>query len=99
MSMPIDQLFDDAAAFWSYAHDDNKFDGDRVLRLAESLKQEYSLLTGGAFNIFVDRTSIAWGEEWRARIDAALTSTTFFIPIISPRYFQRAECRRELLDF
>lgn len=69
------------------------------MRLAERLAEEYSLLTGTTFTIFVDRDDIKWGEEWRARIVHALVDTTFFIPVITNRYFDRAECRRELLEF
>ncbi|MDD9206750.1 toll/interleukin-1 receptor domain-containing protein [Georgenia sp. 10Sc9-8] len=85
--------------FWSYAHDDNELDDGRVLDLAGHLKNEYALLTGESLDIFVDREALAWGDTWRARIDGALVETTFFIPIITPRYFTREECRRELLAF
>ena len=61
--------------------------------------EEYNLLSGEPLQLFVDQESIAWGEEWRSRIDTALSQTTFFIPIITPRYFARPECRRELLEF
>ena len=61
--------------------------------------EEYNLLSGEPLNLFVDRNDIAWGEEWRARINSSLAEATFFIPIITPRYFTRPECRRELLEF
>jgi hypothetical protein len=88
-----------AAGFWSYAHDDNKLDGGAILELARLIKEEYDLLSGEPLELFVDRDSIAWGEEWRERVDSSLAQTTFFIPIITPRYFKRPECRRELLEF
>src|ERR1700722_10655224 len=88
-----------AAGFWSYAHDDNKLDGGAILELARLVKEEYNLLSGEPLELFVDRDSIAWGEEWRERIDSSLAQTTFFIPVITPRYFRRPECRRELLEF
>lgn len=88
-----------AAAFWSYAHEDDENEGGAILRLAERLAEEYSLLTGTTFTMFVDRVDIKWGEEWRTRIDHALVDTTFFIPVITNRYFDREECRRELLEF
>jgi hypothetical protein len=88
-----------AAGFWSYAHEDNKLDDGAILKLAHLVAEEYSLLSGDPLELFVDRNSIAWGEEWRNRIDSALAQTTFFIPIITPRYFARPECRRELLEF
>jgi hypothetical protein len=56
-------------------------------------------LTGRQLDIFVDRSHIVWGEAWRERISTGLMATTFFIPIITPRYFTREECRREFRDF
>jgi hypothetical protein len=87
------------AGFLSYAHEDNKLDTGAILELARLIGEEYSLISGEPLELFVDHDSIAWGEEWRKRIDAALTQTTFFIPIVTPRYFTRPECRRELLEF
>jgi hypothetical protein len=56
-------------------------------------------LSGEPLELFVDCDSIAWGQEWQKRINSSLIQTTFFIPIISSRYFKRPECRRELLEF
>jgi hypothetical protein len=88
-----------AAGFWSYTHQDNDQDDGRILRLAERIRAEYSLITGEDLELFIDREGIAWGQEWRQRIDGALDLTTLFIPVITPRYFTREECRRELLRF
>jgi hypothetical protein len=85
--------------FWSYTHEDNKLDGGAILDLSRKVMEEYNLLSGEPLKLFVDNDSIAWGQEWRARIDLALAQTTFFIPIITPRYFTRPECQRELLEF
>jgi hypothetical protein len=88
-----------AIAFWSYAREDDRADQGAVLRLADRIRDEYSLITGREITIFVDRDDIRWGQEWRERIRSALVQTTFFIALLSPRYFQRPECRKELLDF
>lgn len=85
--------------FWSYAHDDDENDGGRILRLAERLQQEYKLLTGEELELFIDRTDLLWGDDWQIRIAEALERVTFFIPIITPTYFRRPECRKELLRF
>jgi hypothetical protein len=90
---------DSAVGFWSYTHDDNILDGDSILQLSRLIMEEYNLLSGEPLDLFVDRNDLAWGEEWRARIDSSLAEATFFIPIITPRYFTRPECRRELLEF
>jgi hypothetical protein len=88
-----------SSGFWSYAHGDNELDDGAILKLADLLAQEYDLLSGAPLNLFVDRNDLAWGDEWKVRVDQALTRTTFFIPVITPRYFTRPECRRELLEY
>jgi hypothetical protein len=87
------------AGFWSYAHKDDKQVKGRIVRLADEIRDAYSLLTGDDLKVFVDREELAWGHQWRSRIDAAVQDTTFFIPIVTPRYFASTECRRELLKF
>jgi hypothetical protein len=94
-----DMASDGPAGFWSYAHEDDEQDGGRIRALAKAVKAEFSLLTGEELILFVDHDDLQWGDEWRARINEALSSTTFFIPVITPRYFAREECRLELLTF
>lgn len=88
-----------SAAFWSYAHEDDRLDQGNISALAQHLTDEYSLITGEELQLFLDRNDLNWGDEWRARIDGALTETSFFIPIVTPRYFQRSECRKEATAF
>ena len=88
-----------SSGFWSYAHDDNKLDDGAILKLASLIMNEYDLLSGKPLKLFVDQESLSWGDEWRERLNESLTRTTFFIPIITPRYFTREECRRELMEF
>ena len=82
-----------AVGFWSYTHEDDRLDGGGILRLSHLIMEEYDLLSGEPLKLFIDRNDIAWGEEWRKRVDSSLAQTTFFIPIITPRYFTRPECR------
>ena len=90
---------DAAVGFWSYTHEDDELDGGSILKLSSLIMEEYNLLSGEPLELFVDRNDIAWGGEWRTRIDSSLAEATFFVPIITPRYFTRPECRRELLEF
>ncbi|MFJ8747384.1 TIR domain-containing protein [Embleya sp. NPDC127516] len=87
------------AGFWSYTHRDDVLDDGRILRLAESISHEFEIVTGEALNIFRDNTSLAWGHVWLSRIDSALATSTFFIPVITPRYFKSQQCRREIISF
>jgi hypothetical protein len=93
--MPINGI----VGFWSYAHDDDRLDNGAILTLARLIAEEFDLLSGEPLTLFVDHKDISWGEAWQERINTALLETTFFIPIITPRYFTRPECRRELLEF
>ena len=92
-------MAESAAGFWSYVRDDDEGDGNRITQLANDLRAVYGLKTGSGLELFVDRDSIAWGDAWEERINQAIAGTTFFIPIITPRYFQSQPCRRELLKF
>ena len=96
MSAPITA---GAAGFWSYAHADDAGEQGRIVELAHSLQEEYALLTGHDLHLFLDRDDLAWGDRWRDSIEEALAGITFFIPIVTPRYFRSEECRRELLTF
>lgn len=87
------------AGFWGYAHLDDTADGGRVTRLAEKIRLEYQALTTHELEIFVDRTSLSWGEQWRVRIHDSLQATTFYIPIITPNFIDSVECRKEFLTF
>ncbi|MDQ1127612.1 hypothetical protein QE428_002645 [Microbacterium sp. SORGH_AS 505] len=87
------------ALFWSYAHADNVGDRGRLLALAQHIRLEFSLTQGTDVELFVDEDNLRWGDLWRERIEEALDSSTFLVPVLTPRYFQRAECRRELMDF
>ena len=77
---------DAAVGFLSYSHLDDEADGGRIRRLATKIQAEYRVLTGEQLEIFVDRNDLKWGQKWRERIDGALQSTTFFIPVLSPSF-------------
>lgn len=85
--------------FWSYVHADNDAEGGRILQLANDVVKQYELITGDSIQIFQDRTSIAWGEDWRDKVDSSLAAILFFVAVLTPRYFLSSECRRELQTF
>ncbi|MDD9376938.1 toll/interleukin-1 receptor domain-containing protein [Streptomyces sp. ZAF1911] len=90
---------DTPAGFWSYTHRDDEIEGGRIRRLALKIANEFEVITADELRVFLDKNDIKWGHEWRDRIDNALTSATFFMPIITPRFFKSDECRREVLTF
>jgi hypothetical protein len=82
--------------FVSYTHLDNEAFGGVVERVARDLNAIYSAKSGTELDLFVDRQSIGWGEDWRAAIRASVEQATFFIPIVTQRYFQSKHCCEEL---
>ncbi|HEX7963668.1 MAG TPA: toll/interleukin-1 receptor domain-containing protein [Candidatus Saccharimonadales bacterium] len=94
-NLPIEPI----NGFWSYAHADDERSKGRIMQLAKDLQNEYELLTGEPLKLFFDKLTIKWGDKWRLKIDDAIGAGNFFIPILTPTFFQRAECRRELQAF
>jgi hypothetical protein len=86
-------------AFMSYARDDDEHDLGRLSNLRIRLSGELGAQSGETFPIFQDREDIAWGQQWRKRIDESLDGVTFLIPILTPRFFRSAACRDELKRF
>jgi len=87
------------SGFWSYVHADDEADGGRVSRLARDMVAQYEMLTAESIELFLDRDALEWGNRWKNKVDGSLASVVFFIPVITPRYFRSAECRRELQFF
>lgn len=86
--------------FFSYAHDNDDADGGRVAQLGRDIAKEYSAITGDDFSkIFIDRDSLHLGDDWKDAIDDAIQNVPFFIPVLTPWFFRRVECRRELQYF
>ena len=85
--------------FISYARDDDKGFDQAVQRLRTELASRFEAVTGSQLEVFLDRDSIGWGENWRTKITDAIAGSTLFIPILTMRYFNRPMCRDELSTF
>ena len=85
--------------FWSYVHADDQAEGDRISQLARDVVNQFELLTGESISLFLDKDAIHWGDDWRRKIESNLATVAFFVPVLTPRYFMSAECRRELWFF
>jgi len=86
-------------AFMSYVRFDDQHEAGRLSELRNRLSGEIRLQTGEEFHIFQDRTDIAWGQQWKQRIDGSLDAVTFLIPIITPGFFKSQPCCDELKHF
>ena len=96
----LNQLADQSPiGFLSYVRDDDKHEHGRLTEFAERLSGEVRMQTGEKFSIFQDRNSIAWGQQWKVRIDESIDSATFLIAIITPAFFMSPQCCDELERF
>ncbi|HEY5054372.1 MAG TPA: toll/interleukin-1 receptor domain-containing protein [Solirubrobacterales bacterium] len=86
--------------FWSYVHADDDAHYGGVSRLADHLAAQYKSETGGRnLELFRDSAELKWGDDWRLKIREAIAESAYFIPIVTPSYFESEECRKELLEF
>jgi hypothetical protein len=85
--------------FWSYVHKDDDVDMGRVTQLARDIVANYEAIKAEEIRLFLDRDDLHWGDRWRDQVDDALSNVAFFVPVITPRYFMRPECRREFQYF
>ena len=83
-------------AFMSYARFDDEHNNWRLSEFHDRLSAEVQSQTGEEFNIFQDRQDIKWGQAWKERIEESIDEVTFFIPIVTPSFFNSSPCREEL---
>lgn len=94
-----DSLAKAASVFISYVHADDDYLHGTISALAGEIGQAYEFQTGEKLDIFLDRASISWGQDWQKAINRHLTSTAFLLAMVTPRYLQSKPCRDELIQF
>lgn len=94
-------IVDRAAAniFLSYHHNDNDHLNDGIIQLMKDVQEEFNFQTGKKLNLFIDRESLNWGDDWQGRLDNEVSAANIIIPAVTPRYLQSEACRKELLAF
>ncbi|MEV4805742.1 TIR domain-containing protein [Nonomuraea sp. NPDC049421] len=86
--------------FCSYRRADNDtIFRDTVDHLVADMKSLHEAETGRTLEIFFDREELGWGDDFREVIDRAVQEATFFMPIVTARYFDSEWCRHEFLTF
>lgn len=86
-------------AFMSYSHKNDLHDGGYLSRFRGRLEGEIGVQMGGNFQIFQDRTHFEPGFRWDQSIWDLLSQSTFFLPIITPDYYESDWCRKEFEYF
>jgi sulfatase-modifying factor enzyme 1/TIR domain-containing protein len=82
--------------FWSYARQDDQHTERQLSGLHRAVCSELALLHGEEVTLWKDDTHLKVGKLWEDSIKSAINTSTFFIPILSPRYFKRKYCIIEL---
>ncbi len=87
------------AAFMSYVRFDDAHEDGQLSAFRERLAGEIRIQTGREFPIFQDRNDIAWGQNWRQRIEETLDEVTLLLVIVTPSLFHSPACRDEVARF
>jgi parallel beta-helix repeat protein len=87
------------AAFMSYVRFDDAHEDGQLGAFRERLAGEIRIQTGHEFPIFQDRNDIAWGQNWRQRIEETLDEVTLLLVIVTPSLFHSPACRDEVVRF
>jgi parallel beta-helix repeat protein len=87
------------AAFMSYVRFDDAHEDGQLSAFRERLAGEIRIQTGHEFPIFQDRNDIAWGQNWRQRIEETLDEVTLLLVIVTPGLFHSPACRGEVARF
>ena len=79
---------------------DDEFFGGAITSLRRLLELGVQVVTGDrTFNIFQDVDGIEFGQKWQKRLNEAISTSRFLIPIVTPLFFKSDPCRDELKRF
>lgn len=85
--------------FWSYARADDDHMHGALTELRKAVAGEVSMLLGHDVGIFQDIHDLRTGDDWAAKLRAGVSSASFLIPVLTPRFFNRDWCREEVLTY
>jgi hypothetical protein len=89
----------DPVGFWSYARQDDAHSDGQLSQLRAIVGKAIVLQCGVEVVVWQDVAAIPYGADWAEMIDRTLGQTTFFIPIVTPRFLKSENCREEYLAF
>lgn len=90
----------EAQIFMSYAHRDQESAvGGDLRRFAGDVVEALEGLFGVTAQLFIDTQDGQWGESLWNRLEKELSSSTYLLPFITPRYLSSTGCRREFNRF
>lgn len=86
--------------FFSYTHLDAEIDPDLVAALTTRLAQRVTRkITNAQLAIWRDVKNLRTGQRWDDRIGKAVRDSQVFIVLMTPKWFESANCRKEYQIF
>lgn len=89
----------DANVFLSYSHRDDDHLNGAIAKFIKAVAEEYEFQFANRLQVFIDKESINWGEDWRKAIQGGIDRTNFLVAAVTPTYLTRSSCRAELSSF
>ena len=89
----------DPVGFWSYARLDDEHRDGHLSQLRAIVGKQIGMQHGDRVTLWQDIQAIPYGADWAATIEETIGKTTFFIPIVTPRFLKSANCRDEYLSY
>jgi CheY-like chemotaxis protein len=87
-------------AFLSYTRKDDEFFGGYITAFRKMLENAVHVVSGEeTFQVFQDIEGIVIGENWRKKLSAVLQESSFFMPMLTPLFFNSGPCREEVTEF
>jgi len=87
-------------AFLSYTRKDDEFFGGYITAFRKMLENAVHVVTGEqSFQVFQDIDGIVIGENWQKKLTETIHSSSFFVPMLSPLFFNSKPCREEAGQF
>lgn len=87
-------------AFLSYTRKDDEFFGGYITAFRKMLENAVHVVTGEqSFQVFQDIDGLVIGEKWQKKLVEAIHSSSFFVPMLSPLFFNSKPCREEAGQF
>jgi hypothetical protein len=89
-----------ATAFLSYTRTDDDFHGGYITSFRKTLENAVHVVTGQkTFHVFQDVEGIVIGENWQKKLAEVIHESSFFIPMLTPLFFNSKPCREETTQF
>lgn len=87
-------------AFLSYTRKDDEFFGGYISAFRQTLENAVHVVSGQeSFRVFRDIEGIVIGEQWKRKLASVIHESSFFIPMLSPLFFNSQPCRQEVALF